>query len=371
MRSNEDQQRFPGAKRPLLLGVALLLGAACSLLGGPTLAQPAPARDAQPTDITILTSPADAHLTLKGRAEVAGTSPLDLPSTWAGRYSVTIDAFGHSTAQGILFIPPRGGRPTALSEPPRLTGGLLIRSLNFPGLPALSSQHTARGVAFLAAGTGGAAAMARDHFSYRNNLGEQDTDSQDRAADFHYARNRWAAYTGAVWGLSALDYILRPRMDLIEATPSRITLGAPRLRRGSVVVRSLLVPGAGQEFANRRGRAFFWLSAALASGAAYVIADESHHRIATKVARAESLLVVAIPAETAARQADVSHFVSREQTSRDLTHGLRNATIAIYVANVLDAVLLPLSQGESGARKVSLSAPLSPTRASLALSCRF
>ncbi len=348
---------------------AAFLAVAAVLLPTPVRAQEALSAD--PTEMTVLSSPPDARVILRGSSEVGGFSPLDLGPQWFGRYSVTIDAPGYATARGALSFPQRGLRPTSPSEPPGISGALLLRSLNFPGLPDLLSGNMERGAGLLLAGAGGAGAVLRDHLEYRSNLKKPDVESQDRAYDFHYARGRWALYTGAVWGMSALDYILRPRMQLLESTPTRVTIGAPKLTRAGVMWRSVLVPGAGQEYANQRVRGILWLGATLVSGAAYFTADESHHRILTKLGRAEALLATASPAEITDRQADVDHFSSREETSKKLLHGLGLGTVGIYVANIVDAGIVQLGRPSGANRKFSLAAPVNPHRLEIALTHRF
>jgi hypothetical protein len=159
-------------------------------------------------------------------------------------------------------------------------------------------------------------------------------------------------------------------MDLLEATPTRVRVSAPRLTRVNVVWRSVLVPGAGQDYANHKGRGLFWLGATLLSGAAYFIADESHHRIVTKLGRSRILLATAGPGEIADRQADVDHFTSLEETSRQLVDGLAIGSVGLYVANVLDAGIVGIG-GSTANSKVSFSAPASPRRAAVALTYRF
>jgi len=321
--------------------------------------------------MTLISSPADAWVALRGSSELMGNSPLDLGPGWSGRYIVTITAPGCATARGALFFPPRGSRPYSLSDPPGVSGGLLLRSLNVPGVPELMSGSQRRGLALLTAGAGGVLAMTRDHIKYRDNLANPDEESQDRARNFRYARARWALYTGAVWGLSALDYIVRPRMSLLESIPTRVTVGTPRLKRADVVWRSILIPGAGQDYANRRVRGLFWLGASLSSGAAFIIADESHYRIRTKLGRARALLAAASPGEVPDRQADVDHFTSLEETSRRLVHELTIGTAGIYLANIIDAGIVPLNGGSTAVKKASIEAPLGARRAAIALRYRF
>jgi len=188
-----------------------------------------------PVAMTVLASPADARILLQGSSEVGGVAPLELGPQWNGRYSVVVSAPGYATARGALEFPQRGGRPASRSEPPQLTGMMLLRSLNFPGVPDLLSGNSGRGLALLTAGVGGTGAVLRNDLQYRTNHKRTDVVSQDKAYDFQYARERWSIYAGGVWGLSALDYILRPRMRLLQSTPTQVTIGTPRVTRSSVM----------------------------------------------------------------------------------------------------------------------------------------
>jgi len=369
MKSKSPSEPIPRRGRARPAAAAVLAVGAC-LFSTPAGAQRPPA-DTSQTVMTIVTSPADAWVTLSGSSEVSAASPLELQPQWTGRYAVTIDAPGYATARGALFIPERGSAPYALSEPPGISPGLVLHSLYFPGVPHLLTRRSGRAFAFLAAGAGGLGAVARDQLEYRSKLKQTDLESQDRAGDFRYARDRWAIYTGVVWGMSALDYIVRARMDLIESTATRVTIAAPEMSRIDVVWRSILVPGAGQDYANRRDRGLFWLGATFASGAAYFVAVESRNRILTKLDRAEALLATASPAEVPDRQTDVNHFTSLAERSRKLVDGLALGTAGIYVANILDAGIVPIGGSSAERSKVSISTPVSPRRAEIVLTYRF
>ncbi|HYQ89336.1 MAG TPA: DUF5683 domain-containing protein [Candidatus Binatia bacterium] len=321
--------------------------------------------------MTILSSPADAQIDLRGATELIGASPLDLGPQWSGRYSVVVQAPGHAAAQGVLYFPEPGVPPYALSEPRRLTGKLLLHSLYPPGAAALMGHRTPRGWAFVAAGVGGLGAIVRDQIEYSDKKDKPDVELQDQAGDFRYARDRWAIYTSAVWVLSAFDNIARARLEVLESGPSRVTVATPAASRPGVVVRSILVPGAGQDYVGRNMRGALWLGGTFLSGAAYVTASESLHRIQTKRARADALLLTATSSETAERQAEVDHFTDLEKRSHKLVDRLALTTLAIYVANVIDAGLTPVGAGSAHASKVSLVAPAGAETASLALRYRF
>jgi len=226
-----------------------------------------------------------------------------------------------------------------------------------------------RGAVLLTAGVGGLGAVVRDHLEYSSKKNDPGF-TRDRALDFRYARDRWALYTGGVWVLSAIDNMVHPRLDVIESSPTRITVRTPGLARSGLLWRSILVPGAGQDCAGQPLRGAAWLGATLLSGAAYVTASESHHRIQTKLVEAGALLATATPAELADRQADVDHFTKREDDSKRLMDKLVLTTLAIYAANVIDAGFVRL--GESpGLAKVSLAPAFGPRGTGISLHLRY
>ena len=358
--------------RPSQASIAALAAAALLAAAGTARAQQprsmVPTRD---STMTLMTSPPQGRLFLRGASEVTGSSPLELGPQWTGHYSVRVEAPGDAMASGSLdFLP--GAPPTSSSEPPGFSGKLLLRALYFPGMPQLLAGNPARGVAFLAAGLGGVGSVVRDHVGYRDKVKGTDFESRDEASDFRYARGRWTLYTSAVWGMSAVDYMLRARMQLVLSTSNRVVLGAPELTRGNVILRSAIVPGAGQDYANQRTRGFLWLSGTVMAGAAYFVADESHHRLLTKLHRAELRLLTATPSEIPALQADVIRFTNKERSSYDLLSGLGLAMAGIYAANIIDAGMLPLHSSESWKQSsTSISVPMQRGRVAVAITRRF
>src|SRR5262249_20083860 len=148
------------------------------------------------------------------------------------------------------------------------------------------------GLVLLTAGVGGVGAVVRDQAEYSSKKDDPGFEGK-RALDFKYARDRWILYTGGVWLLSAMDNIVRPRLEDVEATTSRATLLTPEISRSGLMWRSILIPGAGQDGAGKNIRGAAWLGATLLSGAAAMTASESHHRIQTKLDEANRLLLAA------------------------------------------------------------------------------
>jgi hypothetical protein len=249
--------------------------------------------------------------------------------------------------------------------------GLLVRSLNLPGLPDITAARWERGAVLAAAGAGGIFAASRAHLRYRDRLKEFGGFAADRARDERLARDSWARYTAATWALSALDYCIRPRLEIAETAPERVTVAVPALSRGAIVWRSLIVPGAGQEFANHRWRGALWLGTFLAAGAGLSVADGLVERDQTRVDWAEALVDSAGPSERAARLRDLETSKSDLQSSEDLRRGFRYAVMGAYIANVIDAMLVPVRPPAQTEPRLSTSIPITPHGAAVQATLRF
>ncbi len=324
------------------------------------------------TSLTLLSSPPEARITLVGESRLMGPAPIEVPPAWKGRFKIRVEAEGCARSDGALLIPEGGGAPRQISDPPGWSPGLMIRSLNFPGIPDLSSDHRLRGTLLFAAATGAGAAALRAHRFYRRDIGRDDVHAGDRAEDYRIQRNRWTAYGAGVWALSAVDYWMRPRVQVLRTTPDQVTLGTPAVTRGGVVIRSLLVPGAGQEFANQRFRGAFWLTATMAAGAGFVLAENAVDRHQSRARWARALVDSAGPSEFPARLRSYEHELTSLESARDYQRGFRIAAVTMAAANFVDALFLPLSAlGSPSAPRVSLAMPVSPDAVTLRIDYSF
>ncbi len=338
----------------------------------PPVAPPPSAAAAPPPILTLFTIPENADVSLDGSTDIVGRTPLDLPPTATGNYSIVVEGAGFSRTQGVIVLPTRGQLPFVTSEPPGVSPGLLLRGFNWPGVPSITSGRVARGMTMTAVAAGTALMAVRSHFSYRQRLDEVGDFAADRARDEKRFRDAWLIYGGAVWGVSALDYWIRPRLDLSETTPTRLTLEVPKVSRVGAVWRSLLVPGAGQEFANHRTRSIVWLGAALLSGAGYVVADYRVQRDETNVKWAEIFVDSAGPSEVTIRELELERQRRDLQASEDLRRGFAIATASIYALNFIDALIMPLTLPVPTGPKVSSIRPiLLPEAPGIAVSLRF
>lgn len=341
----------------------------------PAHAQDSPKPSTAPggtSGVTILAEPLGIQLDFSGELSIRGRSPLELPPAATGRFSLLAEGAGVARTQGVFRIAGAGNQAEALSEPPGMSMGLLVRSLNFPGFPAITARRAPRGAILTLAGTGAIFGAVRSHLRYRERLDEFGDYAEDRTLDDRRARDSWIEYGAATWGLSALDNMIRPRFTVRETSTSRLALVVPSTTRGGSLWRSLLVPGAGQEFAGHRFRGSFWLSAALAAGAGMVVANVSVDQKQTKVDWAEALIDSAGPSERLLRQREWEVLRNQLQEAQDARRGMGIAILGIWAANVIDAAVMtvsPIPESEPG--RLQASFPISPDGPAVAIRYRF
>lgn len=363
------------AMSPTRMFATVFAAAVLSTHAAGALAQPlgeAPPATAGPPILTVLSNPSNVTLSLTGPTEVYGRTPMDLPSSVVGRFSVTAQGGGVAKTQGVFSFSPRGQAPFCLSEPPGMSVGLLIRSLNYPGIPAMTVKRTLRGLPLALAETGALVQATRAHLDYRDRLDEPGAFSGLRAREERRVRNAWLAYGAGVWAVSAIDYWIRPRFAVQEATPTRLSLVIPTLDRQEVVVRSLIIPGAGQEFSNHGARGALWLTGVLAAGAGFTAA---HAHLQHKRADLEFNQLLADssgPGDQLEYLRRVAILRNDIRSAEDLRRGFGYAVLAIHAANIIDAMVLSIGPPEPATEpRVSATFPITPTYAGFALTYRY
>jgi len=369
---------------PLVVVVtAYLITASPTPTGAQTSSQtPPPSSETpKPPILTLFTTPENAMLRLHGASDLAGVTPFDLPPTATGKYSVISQGPGFARTQGVIYLPPRGQLPFVISEPPGVTPLLILRGLNVPGVGDISCGHEYRGVALATAAAGGTFGAIRSQLFYRDRLDEQGEYAASRAENYRDARNAWLIYTGAVWGVSAIDYWIRPRFAMSETTPSRLTLAVPKVSRGGAVWRSLLVAGAGQEYAGHRTRSLVWLSAVLFSGAGYVVGDYQVNYGQTQVDAAEEQVAYALieadslgPSGSSAlydAQLQLQQAEGNLQASEDVRQGFLIAIIGFHLLSLIDASIMQITLPAPTGPKISAIVPIRPDGPAVAVSLRF
>lgn len=360
-------------KRSLV--ASILAAALLPLLAGVAGAQPlgeAPAPEAGPPILTVLSSPPNVSLSLSGPAEVYGRTPMDLPSSVVGRFSLLAEGGGVAKTQGVFAFSQRGEAPYCLSEPPGMSAGLLIRSLNYPGIPAMTVKRSLRGFPMTVAATGALVQATRAHLHYRDRLDEPGALSGLRAREERRVRNAWLVYGASIWGMSAIDYWIRPRFAVQEATPSRLSLIIPVLDRQEVVTRSLIVPGAGQEFANHSTRGALWLAGVIAAGAGYTAAEATIHHKRADIAVNQVLADSSGPTDQLRYLREIEILESDVQSARDVRRGFLYGALGIYAANLIDALVLSIGPPPAKTPpRVSATFPIGPKSAGVAITYRY
>ena len=346
--------------------VTALVGLLAILTARPLFAQPA---EPAPTPaVTVLTVPSGLSLHLTGDMEISGLSPLELPSSAGGRFSMIAQGNGVARTQGVFRFQENGKPPRSLSEPAGLSAGLVIRSLNYPGVPHIASKRPERGWPMVLAASGAFGMATAEHLQL-----EDDLDTPGAIAGFdireeRHSRNAWLIYGGAVWGMSALDYWMRPRYTTHVMTPQQVSVTVPTLNRGKVVGRSMFVPGAGQTYANHRTRGALWLLGVLAAGAGYTVGEtmvaSAQHDIDENLYRAglnpsDSLYLDRVKAAK-------DDLASAEDLRRAFGYG----GLGVYALNVLDAITLSLHH-KTGAEPPPLSATFGPDGTRIAVRFRY
>jgi len=326
---------------------------------------------AAPPVLTLLSTPPSVAIAIKGPTEVFGRTPLDLPSSVVGHFSLLTQGGGVAHTQGVFEFGARGEAPVMTSEGAGISAALLLRSLNFPGVPDMAAKRHVRGLSMGLAEIGALTLATRAHLRYRDRLDESGAVAAIRAGEERRNRNAWLFYGGAVWGLSAVDYWMLPRFTVYEATPTRLSLGVPTLGRAKIVVRSLVVPGAGQEFSNHGRRGALWLVGTIAAGAGYTAAEVAVQRKRADMAASRQLLAEATDPNDQARYRRQADLLGQDvRSAEDIRRGFGYGALVIYAANVVDAMALSLGPPASGT-KPRVSATFGPLGPQVSLRLRY
>ena len=297
----------------------------------------------RPPVVTLISNPPGASIAIQGPAEVFGQTPMDLPSSIVGRFSMLAQGGGVARTQGVFEFGTRGQSPVMVSEGPGMSPALFLRSVNFPGLPDITAKRTFRGLVMTFSEVGALGMAAGAHIRYRNHLNEAGDQEALRAREERRVRNAWLAYGGGVWALSAIDYWMLPRFTVTESTPTRLSLRIPTVGRAKIALRSLVVPGAGQEFANHGVRGALWMTGVLAAGAGYTAAHEAlvHKRADIESSRLH-LAGATDPNDQLRYLREIEVLRQDIRTAEDVRRGFGYGVLAIHAANLLDAMILTL-----------------------------
>jgi len=303
---------------------------------------------------TIDSQPVRGQAELIGRNRFQGQMPISMPAELMGDYRIRVTASGYETQAGHITF-PGSGAPVELG-PQRVS---FARAVAWPGLAALSSGEsepvrgwgmaTAAGVGV----TGLVASEIRRRDAENGSAGDPEPgdSSEETAARIQEARdagveeaassarNDWAIFAAATWGLSLLDtYALAPGIDRAQVDLTEVDLTLSPLSRGQAVLRSL-IPGFGQSYARRNGAGALAFYGALGSVTGLLMAEHAYEQSRLQVNALEDLYqdpgadpeaLVAIRSEIE----DESETASDRERLRNIMAGI---TAGVWAINLLDA----------------------------------
>jgi uncharacterized protein DUF5683 len=353
------------SRAAFVLGLGLLAaGRACSQPDDPGTYSEEPAG----LFYTIDSQPVRGQAQLVGRNRFQGQMPISMPAELMGDYRLRITAPGYETQAGHITF-PGSGAPVELG-PQRVS---FARAIAWPGLAALSSGESepVRGWGMATAAGVGVTGLVASEIRRRdaeNGSGgdpEPGDSSEETAARIQEARdagaeeaassarNDWAIFTAATWGLSLLDtYALAPGIDRAQVDLTEVDLTLSPLSRGQAVLRSL-IPGFGQTYARRNKAGALAFYGALGSVTGLLMAEHAYEESRMQVNALEDLYqdpgadpeaLVAIRSEIE----DESETASDREQLRNIMAGI---TAGVWAINLLDAWIgtpTPSSAGQAG-----------------------
>ncbi len=296
--------------------------------------------------------PPGAYLALHGPVSLAGVSPLPLAALPLGEYELTADGPGLPAIKGRLVRSVDG----VFSRSWAGRGALLLP----PGIVHLDRGET-RGWALLG---GGVAAAALAIVSEADRREARDDESQAEAAyrwaltedairlarldllaatqereDQEEVRNLWLGYLGATWlgaGLEALLFTPHPSVTRADSAHYLVTL--PRAGRAGAALRSALMPGGGQRYWGRSGRATFFFTATAALAAAAIASHDAFLEARRDQDHAQRLFDEAQDENELRRaRAELQDTADKVDNRDTVRWALVAATACVYVWNVVDA----------------------------------
>jgi hypothetical protein len=139
-----------------------------------------------------------------------------------------------------------------------------------------------------------------------------------------------------------------------------------------VVTRSLIIPGAGQEFANHGTRGALWLAGVIAAGAGYTAAEATVHHKRADIAYNQVLANSSGPTDQLFYLREIEILQNDIQSAQDLRRGFAYGALAIYAANIVDALVLSLGPPPAKTPpRVSATFPIGPKSAGIAVTYRY
>jgi hypothetical protein len=327
---------------------------------------------------SLESKPAGVHITVSGRVGLAGVTPLPLDDLPPGEYRIEARGRGTALARGRLvresnsYTIERSASPTALLLP--------------PGILHLQQHETGRGLLFLGSGLAGGTMTVVNEVSRSNAQADVDIAQQrydlavteeditaarlslenaiDKTDDEAEMRNLWLLYGGAAWvGAAVEQWLLTPHATLDAKSEA---LNVPHAGGPAAGLRSALVPGAGQRYLGRSGRANVFTTSIMGLGALTLVAHESYLGARRDQADAQRRYAAATTQE------DLNHWQAKLEDDADdadskntLQWAFVGLTAGAYIWNVVDAWFIGERVGSEAPLDMSVVPRLDGVEASL------
>jgi hypothetical protein len=258
---------------------------------------------AQTTSQTLLSFPPRAELQLAGAVQVNGISPLLIEEPLRGDYVLTASKPGFVVQKTRLRFPEGGGPAQPTGSSPITGVGGAVRTMLLPGAGQWAAGEKGHGAALLLTEFVAVSMVVKSEHDVRKAQTAYDLATaqiqaggstvlspadqvglnvlQQHAANLHddagRARTRWLLMAGVAWGYSVLDQVaLRGGLRVQPRGLDTLAVLMEPVSRGQAVLRSFLVPGAGQAYAGHRSRGTLLLM--LSTGlTTFAMAGEHHY----------------------------------------------------------------------------------------------
>jgi hypothetical protein len=302
--------------------------------------------------VSLESDPPGTYMSIEGPVSLSGNAPLSIAELPVGEYYLTANGPGLPTVKGRFVRSEDGiiGRswvsPTAFVLP--------------PGFVHLERGEK-RGWAFASAGAVSATMSIVSQASVKNAK-----DNVERASlaygwalseeairnarldllaatwekeDYEELRNLWIGYFALTWLSASVEAVLlTPQPAFPTTTAGSCIVALPRAGGMRAAARSALVPGAGQRFMGRDGRANFFFGATAAFAAGAIAAHDKFLEARRDQADAQRRFNDAQTAEDLAPARDrLQEAADRTQDKNTLRWALVGVAAGAYLWNVFDA----------------------------------
>ncbi len=346
------------SKRVLLLGAIILL--VLGLTAHFCIAEAADSDAEKSGCLTVVSSPNNAGISVKGSFCLVGRTPATFCNLFAGRsYDIKIEKKGYESRRGIITLIPGSGGAKISSN--RLN--VIAKSLVVPGWGQYEYSRKSSGVQALLSSAASAAGVVlayadyadrRDDYRlYFNKYGDAVTIDEkkiaqnimlEHAALSNEAREHLfisAGIAGWLFASNLLETVLlsAPPGGVKTEEKGTLTITTPRKSLRRALARSAVSPGLGQKYLDHPIRGFLFQAAFL--GAAF-FAAESWEEYGMAGARYESAVRALKEASSAAEKTSARGRVADLWSIKRDKERVRNAAIlmagSVWILNMLDII---------------------------------